>query len=595
MFRRKAWVLVALGLLLCLGGAVSLQAQGSPENERYFAETGYSVEDDLIWDYFQARGGVDTFGYPVSNLFTYRDFPVQIFQRHVLQVNEQQARPLNLLDPDLMPVTSLNGSTFPAHDPEIAQMAPPAEVAGYGAAVRQHLEATVPEQWAAAAVGFLSYYFAAAPATSGDLRPLVALEVWGFPTSQPTRDPANHDFIYQRFQRGIMHYDKATGATRGILLGDAFKGMIGQDVAFPTVVPPPPVVATPVPAGTPAPLPTATDGRYPKAQESGFVVTVVADSAESPIEHPTSLAWDRSGALYVSRMEGPIIRVAPNGERSTFADGFDVPLGLAFRPGTDVLYVSHRGGVTTLRDANGDGVAEDRQPFLSGLPCCYSDLHQTNGIEFGPDGWLYIVQGSTSDHGEAPGAPWHAGILRVHPDAGQASLEYVATGLRNPYDLVVRADGTIFATDNGADFGPPEELNHILPGADYGWPYCVTDAAGEIAVHPSWADWERCVGTRAAVATFVPHASANGLTAYEADQFPAAYRGDLFVALWSHIADAYRIVRVELAPSGDSFTTTLTPFVTDFELPLDIAVGADGALYVADWGPGRIYKVEYAR
>lgn len=342
-------------------------------------------------------------------------------------------------------------------------------------------------------------------------------------------------------------------------------------------------------------MPTVgTGGRAPWVAEPGFAIEVFANSAENPFDHPTSMTWGPDGAFYVSEMSGAVVRVDAGGRRTVFADGFDVPLGLAFRPATDWLYVSHRRGVTRLRDVNGDGVADVREPFLSGLPCCYADLHQTNGIQFGPDGWLYIAQGATSDHGDLPGEPWHAGILRAHPDRGQESLEYVAYGLRNPYDLVVSMrvmPGTIFATDNAADYGPPDELNHIIPGEHYGWPFCVTLEPGVVAPHPAWNDEERCAGTRAAIATFVPHASADGITMYEADQFPAAYRGNLFVALWSHIPGAYRVVRVQLTPTGDTFAARISDFVLDFELPLDVAVGPDGALYIADWGPGRVYRV----
>ncbi|MDQ4078532.1 MAG: PQQ-dependent sugar dehydrogenase [Chloroflexota bacterium] len=608
--RSRLVCFLLLGLVLYTTSGCALPSQAAPSDERHFDQTGYRIDDDRIWEYFQARGGIDTFGYPVSERFMFRGFPVQVFQRHVLQASGDQARPLNLLDPDLMPVIQLNGSTFPIHRSAIAEQAPSPGTPNYGMAVQEYLERMVPNVWEGLQVDFLNYYLSAAPATAGGLRPLVALEVWGFPTSEPARDPNNHNFIYQRFQRGIMHHDATSGVTRGILLGDAFKKVLadGEIAAVLTPVSAattarPAATATvaasaPTPSATPTlgpppPLPTWTDGRYPKAQEPGFAIYLVANTADDPIENPTSITWDSYGAMYVSSMAGPIVRIGLDGTRGTYADGFNVPVGLAFRPGTNDLYVSHRGGVTILRDKDGDGVAEERVPFLTGMFCCYAEMHQTEGIQFGPDGWLYVSQGANSDHGEVEGVPWHAGILRAHPDQGQESLEYVATGVRNAYDLVVRRDGSIFATDNGADYGPPDELNHIIPGEDYGWPYCVTRAPWEVEPHPSWNDPARCEGTRPAIATFVPHASANGITAYEAGQFPAEYHDNLFVALWSHIEDAYRIVRVQLTPSGDTFTTTVTPFVTDLELPLDVAVGPEGALYIADWGPGRIYKVLY--
>ena len=60
---------------------------------------------------------------------------------------------------------------------------------------------------------------------------LLNLEIWGLPTSKPTPDPNNSQFIYQRFQRGIMHYSAACPCTQGILVGDYFKSVItGRDL-----------------------------------------------------------------------------------------------------------------------------------------------------------------------------------------------------------------------------------------------------------------------------------------------------------------------------------------------------------------------------
>src|SRR5205823_4070602 len=56
------------------------------------------------------------------------------------------------------------------------------------------------------------------------------LEVWGAPISLPRRGPANVGFIYQRFQRGIMHYCAGVG-TDSILLADYLKALgMGKEV-----------------------------------------------------------------------------------------------------------------------------------------------------------------------------------------------------------------------------------------------------------------------------------------------------------------------------------------------------------------------------
>jgi hypothetical protein len=218
---RFVWLAI-LFLLLLIGMNPPVTAQGNHP----FPQTGYDITNDGIWNYFQDRGGVDTFGYPVSHTFQLQGFWVQILQRNVLQVSGQGAQPLNLLDPGIMPLTRLNGSTFPAYDAPLAATAPPPNAPNYGEAVRQHLATHVPNQWNGQAVGFQNYYYRAAPNSPPGLEALIALEVWGFPTSAPARDPNNHNFVYQRFQRGIMHYDATQNVTRGILLGDAFKSVL---------------------------------------------------------------------------------------------------------------------------------------------------------------------------------------------------------------------------------------------------------------------------------------------------------------------------------------------------------------------------------
>src|SRR6266567_2777332 len=101
------------------------QSAAQAADPRLFSQTGFRVDSDPFWSFFQARGGVRTFGYPVSRTFKLDGFPVQIFQRIVVQLQpDGSVATLNLLDPGLMPYTRINGSTFPAPDPSIVSQTP---------------------------------------------------------------------------------------------------------------------------------------------------------------------------------------------------------------------------------------------------------------------------------------------------------------------------------------------------------------------------------------------------------------------------------------------------------------------------------------
>lgn len=210
------------------GAAYTPPSAAAPRDERYFPLTGFRVDDDTIWDYFVHRGGVQTFGYPISRKFTFLGFQTQFFQRRVVQLDEQgRARLLNILDPGLLPYTRFNGATVPAHDEALVATAPdPTD----SRAVLAWVQAQAPQTFDDKPVGFYRTFLdtvsldVAGPDPS--FLPGFALEMWGAPTSRPMLDPNNHEFVYLRFQRGIMMYDGATRLTQGVLLGDMLKAVI---------------------------------------------------------------------------------------------------------------------------------------------------------------------------------------------------------------------------------------------------------------------------------------------------------------------------------------------------------------------------------
>src|SRR5438445_8064439 len=127
---RRSASLFATGLLLLASlaspAASFAQAQDEAQADaRLFTQTGYRIDRDSFWDYFSHRGGVTTFGYPVSHDFQFEGCTAQFFQRIVMQqCGTSGVGTMNLLDDGLLPYTHMNGSTFPASDSTLTATAP---------------------------------------------------------------------------------------------------------------------------------------------------------------------------------------------------------------------------------------------------------------------------------------------------------------------------------------------------------------------------------------------------------------------------------------------------------------------------------------
>jgi len=235
MPRKLIHVLAAAAVLLStlLGALPAAAAPGDPPG--YFSETGYRVCDAKFYDYFNSRGNIRTFGYPVSRCFTLDGFKVQIFQRRVLQLGgDGNVNQLNLLDAPFLPYTTFNSARFPAADGPLVASAPAPGSPDYAAAILAFVRANAPDAVGSRRTGFAQTFTSsvtmaeAYPRGGGNTGLLsgIHLEMWGVPTSKPAADPNNGNFIYLRFQRGIMHFDAATGTTQGVLLGDYFKSVL---------------------------------------------------------------------------------------------------------------------------------------------------------------------------------------------------------------------------------------------------------------------------------------------------------------------------------------------------------------------------------
>ena len=351
---------------------------------------------------------------------------------------------------------------------------------------------------------------------------------------------------------------------------------------------------TPTPIPTPEPTPSANVEQDKDAVTGDGLVAGGAGLAVPPgfqanvfflgLSNPTSIAVSGDGRVFVSEQDGDIAVLTDDDSDGTadsadlYARGFVAPLGLLHHE--DTLYVSHRGSVTGLIDADGDGQVDDIEPTVSGLPV---GIHQNNGLAIGPDGKMYLTLGSTCNACRER-SELSASVIQLNPDG--SDMRVFASGLRNVYDIAFHPEyGTLFGADNGRDeleLHVPEELNLLVDGGDYGWPDCWGNGQGS-----------NCEGTLPPIAEMEERSSANGLLFYTGLMFPEEYRNDLFIVQWgSHLRDTGRkVVRVRLEREGESYRAEVSDFAFGIDRPLDIAQASDGSLLVADHGSGSIYRI----
>ena len=230
------------------------------------------------------------------------------------------------------------------------------------------------------------------------------------------------------------------------------------------------------------------------------------------------------------------------------------------------------GAISRLSDLDRDGMMDYYEDLVEGLPGSQGPgpAHSNNAIVFGPDGSLYITQGSPSER-DVLNHPWEGKILRASPDFHEVIV--YASGLRNPFGLVRGPDGLLFATDNDVTApGPGDELNLIKEGADYGHPYVIGgDDGGGMFVKPLLLSDNT--------------SSFAGMAYSDSPSLPEEYRGCLFIADFL----ANRILRVTVTRNGDVYSAQATSFV-QVPAPIGIAVTRSGVFYITSY-EGAIFRV----
>jgi glucose/arabinose dehydrogenase len=318
----------------------------------------------------------------------------------------------------------------------------------------------------------------------------------------------------------------------------------------------------------------------------------------------------------------------------------------------DRLYFAENGRIMryTFQSSSALGPRTTGQVMVSGLPD--RTEHVTKTIVPGRPGRMFVNVGSASNacqvrnrQRESPGIPdcpelaTRAGVWSFDATiAGQtfSQLRRYATGLRNMVALAADSAGVLYGVqmnrDNLADNWPAlytqaddarlpaEELFRITSGGDYGWPYCYYDGdARRKVLAPEYGGDRvtqgRCATVGQPLLALPAHWAPISMLFYRGTAFPAEYRGGAFVAFhgdyfWgtrpgvtSARAPGYAVVFVPFqggAPTGewrvfaDGFAgAAATSRLTAAARPTGLAVGADGALFVADDRSGRLWRISY--
>ncbi|HZU37774.1 MAG TPA: HEAT repeat domain-containing protein [Gemmataceae bacterium] len=233
--------------------------------------------------------------------------------------------------------------------------------------------------------------------------------------------------------------------------------------------------------------------------------------------------------------------------------------------------------------------------------------HDLHGLRLGPDGKLYFSIGDRGLNVVKDGRRVESvdcgAVLRCSPDG--TDLEIVATGLRNPQELVFDQYGNLFTGDNNADHGDKARWVYVVDGGDSGWRIGYQSMTWPVALGP-WNAERLWLPQWDGQAAYIVPPIANvcdgpsGVTYNPGtSQLPARYREHFFLCDFRGGSGGQSGVRAfAVKPKGASFEMVDQHECVWSVLATDVDFGTDGALYVSDWvdgwdmpGKGRIFKI----
>jgi glucose/arabinose dehydrogenase len=270
---------------------------------------------------------------------------------------------------------------------------------------------------------------------------------------------------------------------------------------------------------------------------------------------------------------------------STVLKDLRKPHGLAFDPkAPTLLYIATETGVLHIPTYS-DGGPVDIATLPSG-----GGGHFTRSLAFGPDDRLYVSIGSTCNACQEKN-PEHASILSMKKDGSDRRI--YADGLRNSVFLTFEGK-QLWATDMGRDnLGdnlPPDEVNIVTDGGDYGWPICYGARVHDTVFDTNQYIRDPCADTIPPVIEIPAHSAPLGLAFLPDGSLLVAYHGS-----WNRTEPTgYKVVRWEKKSGAWVQSDFLTGFLKNGQAigrPVDVLVMSDGSVLVSDDKSGSLWKV----